>query len=399
MSAHELNDLLAAAEQAAAADDYASAERLLRDAAAVQERDLGSAHPDLANTLNNLGVVCERAGRADDAESCYRRAYAIATEALPPDHPFVATSRKNLEDLCQQLGRAFDVPVAVPEPLVDPPQAIAPLEPTLIELARERSKKTHAADAEPREPRDPDPAPLAPVLQPSLRLQLDPSAAPVKAPTAVAVPPEIAKKHDADRERTRALPVGAAIIVAISLVIVLIGWLAWPSSGAGDRPDQAATGNETGATAETPGSSASASATPAPAAPTASAPSAPERAPREPSSNAAAAPTIADARLCQKLSTSGVWQCDPLAGPVSSGTIYFYTRIVTLRATQVQHRWYQGDRLRQSVMLDVQANPSGYRTFSRTTVGPDRAGEWRVELRAPDGRMLREERFTVGASR
>ena len=36
---------------------------------------------------------------------------------------------------------------------------------------------------------------------------------------------------------------------------------------------------------------------------------------------------------------------------------------------------------------------SGYRTFSRQTVND--SGEWRVELRASDGTLLREERFTV----
>ena len=61
----ELQDLppiVEAAERAAAVGDYASAERHLRAAIAVQRATLGPRHPDLANTLNNLGVVCERAG-------------------------------------------------------------------------------------------------------------------------------------------------------------------------------------------------------------------------------------------------------------------------------------------------------------------------------------------------
>jgi hypothetical protein len=29
------------------------------------------------------------------------------------------------------------------------------------------------------------------------------------------------------------------------------------------------------------------------------------------------------------------------------------------------------------------------------TVGPDRTGQWRVELRSEDGRVLREEHFIV----
>ena len=97
----EPRSIIELAEQAAAAGNYASAEELLREAALVQEASLGPLHPDLANTLNNLGVVCEITGNGVDAEHCFRRAFTIATAALEPDHPFVATSRKNLRDFCE----------------------------------------------------------------------------------------------------------------------------------------------------------------------------------------------------------------------------------------------------------------------------------------------------------
>jgi len=119
----EAQRILAAAEHAAADGDYASAERLLREAASLQERTLGPAHPDLANTLNNLGVVCERAGKDDDAEQCYRRAYSIATTAFASDHPFVATSRKNLEEFCAARGRAIDGGSIKQDPPYDTPDA------------------------------------------------------------------------------------------------------------------------------------------------------------------------------------------------------------------------------------------------------------------------------------
>src|ERR1700737_4052329 len=101
----ELRTVLDAAEQAAAAGDYAAAEDLLREAAILQEARLGPLHPDLANTLNNLGIVCEITNKPADAEVCYRRGHAIATAVLEPDHPFVATSRKNLKDFCEALGK------------------------------------------------------------------------------------------------------------------------------------------------------------------------------------------------------------------------------------------------------------------------------------------------------
>src|SRR4029450_7235038 len=66
----ETPPLIESAEQAAASGDYASAERLLNEAALLQEASLGPVHPDLANTLNNLGVVCDRADKVDEAEYC-----------------------------------------------------------------------------------------------------------------------------------------------------------------------------------------------------------------------------------------------------------------------------------------------------------------------------------------
>jgi hypothetical protein len=113
-----------AAEQAAAAGDYASAERLLREAAVLQEASLGSRHPDLANTLNNLGIVCEITKKPADAEAYFRKACAIATATLAPDHPFVAMSRKNLEDFCAVWGRAVDPPERLSYE-VSPPAASA----------------------------------------------------------------------------------------------------------------------------------------------------------------------------------------------------------------------------------------------------------------------------------
>ena len=66
--------VLDAAEKAAASGDFASAEQLLREAAKLQEASLGPLHPDLANTLNNLGVVCEVAEKPAEAERYFRRA-------------------------------------------------------------------------------------------------------------------------------------------------------------------------------------------------------------------------------------------------------------------------------------------------------------------------------------
>ena len=107
-----------AVEQAANAGNYAAAEPLLREAALLQEASLGPLHPDLANTLNNLAVVCELTGKMADAEHFYRRAYAIASTALAPDDDLVATSERNLRDFCETQGLPLELPK--PTPIVAP---------------------------------------------------------------------------------------------------------------------------------------------------------------------------------------------------------------------------------------------------------------------------------------
>ena len=79
--------------------------------------------------------------------------------------------------------------------------------------------------------------------------------------------------------------------------------------------------------------------------------------------------------------------------------MFFYTQVKSTTATTIEHRWYQGDRLRQAVPLRIQANPgAGYRTYSRNTVTSEGGSDWRVELRSTDGAVLHEERFTVRTS-
>jgi tetratricopeptide repeat protein/DUF2914 family protein len=104
--------------------------------------------------------------------------------------------------------------------------------------------------------------------------------------------------------------------------------------------------------------------------------------------------TVASAQLCRTFSTGGSsWRCDPVGRSVAPGPIIFYTRVRSRRDAAVVHRWYQGDTLRQSVALKIQANATeGYRTYSRLTVDD---GDWRVEVRSVDGSLLHEQRFAV----
>jgi hypothetical protein len=116
--------LLEAAEQAAVAGDLAAADELLKSVARIQEAELGSLHPDLANTLNNLAIVAEKVGRLDDAETFFRRAVRIASASLPSNDPRIDNARKNLEDFCRANGVAIDLP-AVVAPVESAPAAVA----------------------------------------------------------------------------------------------------------------------------------------------------------------------------------------------------------------------------------------------------------------------------------
>jgi hypothetical protein len=345
--AQELQSVLDAAERAASTGDYAAAERLLRDAASQQESTLGSRHPDLANTFNNLGIVCELTEKPDDAEAFFRKSYAIATASLEPDHPFVATSRKNLEDFCAARGRPVDLPV--------PQQAVG---------------------------KEPEPAPAI-IVRPA-----EPQPVSVRHSSPVAVAPPVS--------RQRLLAVGVGVLIGI---VLLFAWLRERGS-APDGPGSAVTES-----APTPASAQPRAAPPPPpaqAAPSSaaraasrpvSAPPSPPRTPR-PIRSAAPSPDVVTAQLCTALSTAASWHCAGAGQTVAPGTLYFYTRLKSPTATTVQHRWYRDDRLRQSVELSVSPNTKdGYRTYSKTTVSG--AGQWRVELRSRDGVVLQEQRFSV----
>ena len=387
-----------AAERAAAAKDFAAAERLLREAVQLQEADLGPDHPDVANTLNNLGVVCEMAEKPGEAEACYRRAYAIAAAALPSDHPFVITSRENLTEFCKARGKPIDLPV--------PNRAAPPAEPL---------------EQQPTEP--PPVLETAPVRETTPILATPPvvEAPPVVESPAVVTLPRVETPPVVTSARAETPPrvftgmssrIAIAVVAGVVLMLVVIA-LRRSADRGGSSSDGVAPANAVTSAPERP-ASPEPSAAPAPPPPVASSadpkasssqPVSPSRPPggakpeRGASTNpGAAAPRllVATALLCQRFAPRGSpdWQCDSARGSVGRGTLVFYTRIRSARPTTVQHRWYRGDVLHQSVSLEVSANQTaGYRTYSRYTV--PQPGAWRVELRTLDGALLHEERFDV----
>ena len=366
----EPRSVLESAEKAAASGDFASAEQFLREAARLQEASLGPLHPDLANTLNNLGVVCEVAEKPAEAERYFRRAYDIATASLEPDHPFVATSRKNLEDFCAARGLDVVVPVPLPAP-VPPP---APSQPPVVapSPAKTIEKKPRL---EPRAAVRPEPA-----------IHEKAHSAPAKTPS-------------------RALVIGSLLSAGLLVTLLAAPWFRSndaPGSSAppAAQPPAASPAKtesqkppETQAAKPAETSPAEPKSSEAPKTPVARQPD-PEKTPRATAGVSKSALIVVDANVCKDLQVTGNWRCDPPSRPVAPGRLVFYTRIKSPTDAKILHRWYQGDRLRQAVELTIRANAgSGYRTFSRMTVND--SGEWRVELRARDGTLLREERFTV----
>jgi hypothetical protein len=342
----EARSIIEEAEQAAATGDYASAEGLLREAATLQEQTLGPQHPDLANTLNNLGVVCEMADNPIDAEHYFRRAYTVATATLAPDHPFVATSRKNLHDFCAARGRPAELP--------------------------------------------PSPPQLAPWLE---------APAPRTAPTDESLPP---KTHDeTPPARKRFLPpLALAALSGVALLIVVFmmsrPWGRGPEEAKSLPATATVPAREPPAPTPTPPATepiARPQPTATPTQPTRSEAAPVSAAPSTPTTASAGMLTVVTAQLCTALRT---WRCEGADREVPPGPMFFYTQVKSATATTIEHRWYQGDRLRQAVPLPIQANPgAGYRTYSRNTVSSDSGGDWRVELRSADGVVLHEEHFRV----
>jgi Protein of unknown function (DUF2914)/Tetratricopeptide repeat len=332
--------VIVAAEQAAAAGDYASAEQLLREAARLQEAAQGPLHPDLANTLNNLGIVCEIADKPTDAERFFRRAHAIATATLEANHPFVATSRKNLEDFCTARGIAVDVPSA---------SSIAARAIT----ARPGSEAVQSERVLPEES-----GPVAPGAWPR--------------------------------------PVAIGGLIAGGVVLALIATTTW------FRSNETTPSLQTTERAQPPRRASTPAEPPAvPIAAAAPTPS-PTNKGDAPAASPVSQPVVVTAQLCKELVTGvtisppNTWRCVPPSNPVPFGPLIFYTRLKSPTATTVQHRWYRDDRLRRVVDLRIDANATdGYRTYSRQTVSNNGTGEWRVELRTTDGVLLHEERFVV----
>jgi hypothetical protein len=336
---------LDAARKAAGDGDYELAERLLRRTLESQEAGLGSVHPERVDTLNNLAVVCERLGKVADAEDFYRRAHAVAVGTLLPGHPSVVISLANLVEFCE----VHRIPLWRPPPA--PPDGDTP--------------PLHAATR----PREPGGAAHAPPPSPARRVAVRAAALTFMAGSLAALVFSLPMLETGDSTEASVAPVASAPAAAPP-----------PAAPARTRDPQPPAPQPAVSLPGTSGRGAPAL----------------ERSGRS-DLPARAAVTVLEAQVCRVFERRAArWQCTPAPGVSPPGTFTFYTRLAAQSNTTVEHRWYRGGRLHQTIRLSVGANPdSGFRTYSRGTVSSERAGEWQVELRSADGLLLHEQRFVV----
>ena len=93
--------------------DYAASEALQARALALRERIFGAEHPEVAVSLNELGIAYGAQGRYDDANRCYLRAQAILEKAFGPKHRDVAVSLNSLGCSYYEQGRYEEAAAAI----------------------------------------------------------------------------------------------------------------------------------------------------------------------------------------------------------------------------------------------------------------------------------------------
>ena len=107
--ARDLNNLA----QSLAINGLPEMELLMRRALSIDEKNLGQEHPDVARDLNNLAWLLKITNRHAEAEPLMRRALAIDEEHFGPEHEKVAIRLNNLAQLLQAMDRPIEA-----EPLI-----------------------------------------------------------------------------------------------------------------------------------------------------------------------------------------------------------------------------------------------------------------------------------------
>jgi tetratricopeptide (TPR) repeat protein len=88
--------------------EWTEAESLIRQALAIDEKNCGMDHPNVAIDLNNLGALLVSTDRLAEAEPLIRRALAIDEKSLGVNHPRVASTLSSLAQLLDMTSRAAE---------------------------------------------------------------------------------------------------------------------------------------------------------------------------------------------------------------------------------------------------------------------------------------------------
>ena len=78
---------------------YAQADPLYKRSLAISEKTHGTEHPNVAAILNNFAELYKNQGHYAQAEPLYKRALEIWVKTLRTEHPNVAKNLKNLAEL------------------------------------------------------------------------------------------------------------------------------------------------------------------------------------------------------------------------------------------------------------------------------------------------------------
>jgi tetratricopeptide (TPR) repeat protein len=103
-----LTYLKAAAELSYAFEELQETGHLLEQVLKIQEKLLGPEHLDLAQTLNNLGVLRHTQGRQAEAEAFYLWALEICEAHGHPLDQDAANLRQNYAAFLQEIGRRYE---------------------------------------------------------------------------------------------------------------------------------------------------------------------------------------------------------------------------------------------------------------------------------------------------
>jgi tetratricopeptide (TPR) repeat protein len=88
--------------------DSSGAEKFYRESLAMNRRLLGDKHPEIANGLENVAMTEQDRGDLAGAEKLYRQSLEMRRELLGPDHPEVGRTLANLASLQSDRGETSE---------------------------------------------------------------------------------------------------------------------------------------------------------------------------------------------------------------------------------------------------------------------------------------------------